>query len=1227
MQPPLLLALAAAMLAALLPVSVARADRLDPTRPAVITLEQRSRDPRAVVLADGTILAQWFRDESDVAGGQSRVLNCRIPAGASACEGAPQTMLGGGPRTSSELIQPAPSSDPDHVYSVTSRLQTPGMVHWVRESLDGGRTWGAAVQAATNTGQQLGGLSFIHGPGAFRFSSLADGWFQAGTYDGTSLSTLPAKLIPNFAPSSTTFWQGLGRSESTTPVVAFHTDQYDGGGALLYSRRFTGAGSVNDAAAWSAPARYAPPRGIGGIVGLASGPRGLFVAFHEKERDGCGPRLVVARYDGVSFGSAVPVDADRHAADVGVDCSYGNHNAPGEPVAFTQDPAGNLRAVWTFNRLGADPTAPDGLYTAVSVDGGLSWTNPIRLYGYADGAALLTLPNTNGTGIASNERGDAVVLGSGSGTRDRGVQLMRLPSLAEALAQPGPSVPGTAPPPPAPVPEPAACTKVKFGAVTALSTVGCWKRSGSTYSSSGPVRINGIDLKPLTGKNARRTFETDRRSTVSLRADRRAIRALRADVTEVLLDAASNTVKTTGAWRAGASAVDLGRQAINWYVPPGGGAVLNEVTRDLARLDASQLPQRVLGLPASGVVVPRFLTNGTAQLPMNLKLPPPLGGLAGGDLTDNITLTTDNGVGIQLSRGAISLELPKVSLGIAEISPFRVTYNADPFVFQGNIGIKLPVIGGGIDASLLIRDGEFVDATAAYTPVPPIPITGFVNLTQVGLHVFKGRSCAEPTGLEISARVAAGPEIAGASLLGIQGIAGYRLPEGACNRPGVFFIAGTGTLVSIPVAKVNLQFTTDGTLTFGAAVALGDESTGVAGSLEGGISFATGDFYAAGKVSVKVFGYEPADVSATLSSYGFGACARIKPIPIPGLAELTPSINAGVAVRFQRTSRSGPGFTFYLANCYIADLTPPVFAKRLQAGGPEVPTVEVAAGTDVETFVAESADGQAAPRFTLVAPGGERIDAGLVRGARTGPNGAIVFSDDTLHQTAVTIRNPTQGSWRLEPIEGSSPIIHVEGAVGGPKPTVSATVVRAGGRGAFSIAYRASMPAQARVTFFDSSGQRLGRPTTTRRGVVRFRSETGKAGRRAVIARVDGPTGTMVAPTVGSFQSPGAAKPGKPRSVRVVRGRRGPAPGMKVTWAAATGAARYLVRAELKDGQLVELETRASRRVATIPEVPGFAAATVRVYAVSTDGRVGTPAVAKAKAVKAKPRKRSTKQR
>ncbi|CAA9523383.1 MAG: hypothetical protein AVDCRST_MAG53-3468 [uncultured Solirubrobacteraceae bacterium] len=1174
--------------------AMAAADRFDPTRPQAISLGARSDHPRAVVLDDGAILAQWFHDESGVPGGQSRILACRIPPGGAGCGGPPTTILGDNPQQESALLQPDPDGDPDSVYAVARRTEGTDYVTYARSSSDGGRTFAAAVKVAVNS-TQTGRTQYVHGPGAFSFSSLSSGFLQSAQFAGGGGATsATARLQAPQPSSSTTFWEGVGRADSTTPVVVFETDE--GNGSRLFSRRFTGSGSVNDAASWTPMAVTDPPRGISnlGVVGLASGPRGLFIGFIERQESGCGRRFVTARYDGGTFGE--PVAVDPRATDAGASCIYGDTVSRGGPIAFTQDPAGNLRALWTFVRTPTDPGAPDGIYSAVSVDGGQTWTNPIRLFDYSDAGRQLYLPNTNGPGIASNSAGDAVALGRADPGLGSGAQLVRLPSIAASLAQPGPpATAGPGPPrppgPPVPVP-PAACATARFGAVRALATVGCFTRRGSTYRSTGPVRVNGIDLAPAP-------------------ANARAAAAPAA--VEIVLDQAKNTITTTGQWRASASAVDLGRQVVNWYVPPAGGQLLDAVTREPAKLDAASIKQRVLGLAASGLVLPSFLPDGTAKLPMNLQLPSPLGGLTGGPLTDNVTLTTDNGVGVRLGRGALSIEVPKVSLGIAEISPFKVTYNADPFVFQGDLGIKLPLIGGGVRASLLLRDGEFVDATAEYTPVPPIPLTGFAFLTQVGLHVHKGQSCTDPTALKINGRVSAGPQVEGSSLLAVRGSAGYKLPEGSCNRPGVFRIEGSGELVNLNVAQVFVQYVTDGTLTFGADVRLGSGTNGLSGGIDGAIAFDNGDFYARGQVEVSVLNYKPAKVTAVVGSTGIGACAELDIVPPAG--ELLPTkVDAGAKYRWKR------GLTIYLANCDVSDLIPGRFAQARAAQGatPPAATVRVAEGTEVQTFVARAAD--RAPQFTLVAPNGTRYPTTTpAQGTAGVGGGALAFTDDALRQASITVKRPAPGLWRLEPPPDSAPFTAVEGAAGGDAPKVTAKVRRVSGR-TFSIDYKAALPPAARVTFFDTAGNRLARPLPSGRGTVRFTSTSGRRGRRQVIARVEGEAGPLTAPVVSSFSAPGTPALGRPSRVELRRGK-GRLAGVRVTWRPATAASRYVVRAVLLDGRKLELPATARRRVAVIPTVPGFDTAKVSVFAVGKDGRVGRPATARLKAIKVKPKK------
>ena len=1149
------------------------ADRYDPVNPPFLKPgSSQASHARAAMLADGTVALAW-RDSNGV------LLVCRIGPFANGCDSTPQVLENVQAEASSGLLQPDPTQEPDTLHAVYGTSGAGSL--FVRTSTDGGRTFAPRVQAGSGQHAEV----LAHGPGAFQFSALYGGYLQVGPYSPGTISSTRLKLVNEGAPG----FSGLAMADSTTAVSVFQVGSGDN--RPVVSRRFDSGGDVNDASSWTPAKRYQPPKGIQSVVDLVGGPRGAYLGFLEWEKTGCGRRFMVARYSGGDFGAPVPVDNESHPVVPGkvTTCFSGDTISFGAPVALGQDPAGNLRVVWTYRSGGGDET-PEGMYHVASVDGGKTWSNPMRLFAGSGPESGLQAERT-GPAIVGNENGDAVLVLERFG--GSGIRLVRLPSIESALAQPG-----------GPAPEPGCRPKIAFGAVKAMTTVGCFKKVGKDWVTSGPVRVNGIDLSP---SNA------DSSNAISSGAQASAS-------TKLTFDTKANTIVGTGTWRAKASAVELGRQAIRWYVPPRGGQILDAETRQPVRLDASQDRQRVLGLPVSGVVQPKLLPDGTAKLPMNLKLPAPLGGIVGGPLTDDVELTTDNAAGIRLDKGRIRIALPEVSLGMASISPFAVTYDADPFTFQGDLGITLPVVGGTIDGHFVLTNGAFVDATANYSPpAPGIPVAGFAYLTRVGLNVHKGRSCTDATAIQISGDMSAGPKLFGSSLASVTGSARYSLPESACRRPGVFRIDGTGEIVGLPVGQVYVQFVTDGTLTFGAEIVLGSESNGLSGSIDGGIALDDGDFFARGKVAVTVLNYDVASVEAIVGSVGIGACAKLEllPIPLPPFVPKPPTrINAGAKYRWD------DGLTLYPGNCNIGDLVPARFDGLQKAGNEtqQAATIEVKPGTPVQTFVGRGAD--EAPGFALVGPGGERYETPEPeQGVASLADNVIALSDDQLRQASVTVEKPAAGTWKLEPLPDSAALTGAEGAAGGPAPKVSASVKRVRGR-IFRLKYSAKLPAGAKLAFLEQGGERIGKVLRrSGKGTIRFRAADGAAGRRKIFARVESEAGPLAGPVVAAFQAPGPVKPGRPRQVSLRRSQ-GKNPSLRVSWRPASNADHYVVRAVLRDGRRLERSVPRRRLSMKVPAVPGFDTATVTVYGVAKNGRVGKGAKAKLKAVKSKPSKK-----
>jgi hypothetical protein len=114
---------------------------------------------------------------------------------------------------------------------------------------------------------------------------------------------------------------------------------------------------------------------------------------------------------------------------------------------------------------------------------------------------------------------------------------------------------------------------------------------------------------------------------------------------------------------------------------------------------------------------------------------------------------------------------------------------------------------------------------------------------------------------------------------GIVSVAAPYLPgpggaaaEQSCDEPGLFAITGTGALFGIDVANAHASFATNGNISLGADVSLGDKVLGLSSDVEGDIQARSPfDFYAKGDADVYVGGiaFGPTVVASTI---GIGGC-------------------------------------------------------------------------------------------------------------------------------------------------------------------------------------------------------------------------------------------------------------------------------------------------------------------------------------------------------------------
>lgn len=267
--------------------------------------------------------------DENVSGGDDPLHYCRLPRGASACQGD-QVLHPPGEAIGRASYVFAPS--PGRIVIVTDRAGTDDVLAY--ESADGGVSFGPV--------HQIGDFSFdqnaVFGPGN-AITASSQGAVQTMPLSGPPATT-HADLDPGFfAP---TFGSVAVSGSDIVHVAA------DGDNSSF--NRYTG-GDPNAAGSWTPASKMGPAND----TRMAGGPKGI-VLFERLGTPG-EFRMVARKFDGSGFGDAVTV------------------SETGDPIEsdIYADPASGLFfATWVDNRT------PNELRYATSPDG-VSWSAPIAL--------------------------------------------------------------------------------------------------------------------------------------------------------------------------------------------------------------------------------------------------------------------------------------------------------------------------------------------------------------------------------------------------------------------------------------------------------------------------------------------------------------------------------------------------------------------------------------------------------------------------------------------------------------------------------------------------------------------------------------------------------------------------------------------------------------------------------------------------------------------------------
>jgi len=381
--------------------------------------------------------------------------------------------------------------------------------------------------------------------------------------------------------------------------------------------------------------------------------------------------------------------------------------------------------------------------------------------------------------------------------------------------------------------QPTCVSNVSFGSFVAVPEDGsCLAQSGTTYTDTGPVRLNGLDIVPSSG--------------------------------EVTISSSAETISATDA------SVEI--DGFTLYAGP------------LSQIDLGVLPFSLsiddlddfADLPLSGVdlsATPNSNGGGGLTLTFAVTLPSELDDAPGALVTVNVD--NDNGfVSAEVSGENIGISVGAESL---TIKSFSLMYLATENQWSGLSEVELPISDYSFSFSITITNGQVTAFSASLSDLDvPLADSG-AFLQSLGVSVVLS---PPPPSIAGSIGLSAGPAIFGDTAVSIDGLAGYTF-----SNPGKLALSGTLNVVDYPLASGYLDYYTDGEIDLGGSFNISLDAFGLVGgeldaNLGGWLSYADGaqTFSITGSgtltIQLPVLGdVTLAGASTVVSNLGFAACA------------------------------------------------------------------------------------------------------------------------------------------------------------------------------------------------------------------------------------------------------------------------------------------------------------------------------------------------------------------
>jgi hypothetical protein len=774
--------------------------------------------------------------------------------------------------------------------------------------------------------------------------------------------------------------------------------------------------------------------------------------------------------------------------------------------------------------------------------------------------------------------------------------------------------------------------------------------NGDTYSTPGPLTINGLSLPALPGG----AEYVATKPTTEHPGGLFGVQASGA-VPDVPIDLGSS------------DGIDLNAGAISWNLPAapasgnGIGTVASLSVPAAALLKGMKIGGSVtmdMGVDSSGSYYTSFVF--TVDLPNMFKNGP---GQGAGGLTGSASVRVDsggvhfNGISVQVAnayigtlqvKSACFAYLPDGDTGVSACPAPAMPATPVPNIsctgaggdnWSGSADIVLPVASKP-ELSLYgdVAGGSLAGLSAQASNLN-IELAEDVFLNSVGLTICLPNS-AQPFEIEGSAQVGAIKDGSSGDLVDVNGTFSY--VDAYDGQPWVLNLGGAVSVGGTQIGSGLIEFYGSNALYFqvNSSISLAGIVT-VAGDVEGWLETASPyQFNVQGDIGLDITDIGSFNGSAAVSSIGVSGCATVGSVSywVPEEDSDWEWYEPWLIHWVQESVSWQAGFGYYWgasspsvwgASCDIGDyeLTAPAgvesaaISKRATTANTSSFRV-----TDAHVPVAVKISGAGgAPQVEITTPSGRVImppAAGKI-GEKI-PGVGMLLENKPVHATMLLLTSPTKGAWRIKPVSGSVPITSVQTAKALPPPEVlGAAKSLSTGKVGLGVAY--SLAAGEKMTLFVTGPhhrtQVLGRakgkacPGAHHTGPadqlcehIKFTPTYGPSGKRTISGAVTNSKGLPVATVkIASvevrFPKAAAAKPAIKRTSKDTRA--------SIKWLRVPRAVRYAIGVNLGDGRKLSFTT--TRVSVTVTKLTKADSVSATVWPVMPDGVIGKSATAKLK--------------